>query len=68
MLYVTVDVSATREDWHLQTLGRIIKGITGLEKDGFKVERYGDFNETGPTQKWLLAISRAGDSREPIDV
>ena len=70
MLYVTVDLSASREDWHLNTLGRIIKGIKGLEKEGFKVERYGHWNENGATEKWLLTISRddsAGDD-ESIEI
>ena len=68
MIYVTVDSSAEREDWHLQILNRIVKGIKGLEKDGFKIERYDQFPESGPISKRLLTISRAGngvDSQRP---
>jgi len=64
-----VDLSASRESWHLKTLERLIKGIKGLEKDGFKIERYGHWNENGPAEKWMLTISRddsAGD--EALDI
>ena len=67
MLYVTVDMSADKEDWHLKVLERLTKGIQGLERDGFKVERYQEFTDPQKA-KWILTISRAnsggGDSLE----
>jgi len=56
MLYITMDFSASREDWHLKVMGRIINGLKHLEKDGYKVERYSEFAD-GPTLKWLLTIA-----------
>lgn len=57
MIYVTIDLSADHEDWHLPTLDRLIKGIKGLENSGYKVERYGEF-EDRPSQKWILSIGK----------
>ena len=63
MIYVTVDMSADRENWHLNVLERVTRGIKGLEKQGFKVERYSEFEGRQPV-KWLLCISLPGENGE----
>jgi len=57
LIYVTVDYSAQIENWSLKTLERIIKGLKGLEREGFKVEQYTEFEDRQPMKR-ILAISR----------
>ena len=57
MIYVTIDLSRDPEEWHLRVLERLTRGIKGLERDGFTVNRYNEFASPAEA-KWLLTISR----------
>ncbi len=69
MLYVTIDCGAEQESWDLKVFERVIRGVSGLEREGFKVERFDQFSEH-KTQKRILLITRPPipGNNAPLDI
>lgn len=56
---VIIQISATYTDsGDLTTLGRIFRGIEGLEKNGYTVERYEHYPKAGSAKKYIIAVER----------
>ena len=67
MMYVTIDYSAEYEDWHMKVLERLIRGIGGLEREGYKIEQFTEFENRQPLKR-LLVISRLKEGEGALEI